>query len=291
MANEPIQFLYGPKENISKIQVGTPGRLFFTVITPDGDGQPEGHIYYDNGTQLVHLYGNDLDNLENKIDTLDAIVKSITGDESTDSIADMIDKAIKKLNINDLYNNKYEFFNLLPGAYVSTNGKEYRIFFKDETPWKKQSNDGSNPNYRSDRYYISMRAYAPSDDVVGFKEATATSITDTKLYGFTAEDFGGIDKYGRKYSIIWLPVAKEEAGDWTYSGDDSTDEKYKGWHYTVEWYDAAGNVVAADQIRINLANERNSITMLPTYLNDYATKKDLEEVEGNGGGVGTWEQF
>lgn len=289
MANEKIRMLYGPKERIPKVSEGADGagRLFFTVITSDGIGSPEGHIYYDNGEEIVHLYKTDIDSLETKIKAVEAVVAELTGDEIDESIADMIqnaiEEAVKNLNLESL-GKPYEFGSLLPGAYVTENGKEYRVCFKSDSAWKKQNNDGSNPNYDATKYYMSMKAYAPNSDVAGFKESAGKDkeITDPKLYHFIAEDFGGIDADGRKYSIIWLPVAENKGDSWNYFGNQSSNEKSVGWYYTVEWYDVNNNVVDSDQIRISLINEDVKPTLLPSYMGDYAKKEDIK-------GIGTTE--
>lgn len=272
---DKIQMLYGPKENLKNITAGTFGRLFFTVVTPENDqeGKPEGHIYFDNGKEIVHLYDTELTALEDKIKAVDAVVKSLTGDESDDSIADMIEKAIKQLNLEDLYTNKYEFGSLL-NARITNIGKEYRITFPSNTEWVEQSSN--NDKHDGNKFYISMKAYAPKG-AVKFKEDTKKKIEDPTVFDFK-DEFAGTDKYGRNYSIIWLPVASKEDGDWTYFGDQSKDGKYVGWYYTVEWYDGNENVIATDQIKINLDNDKNDITLLPSYMNDYAKKSDLQDV-------------
>jgi len=61
------------------------------------------------------------------------------------------------------------------------------------------------------------------------------------MYGFDGE-FAGIDEFGRKYSIVWLPVAayNAEADTWTYYGSMSNNDKCIGWYYSVEWFNAKG---------------------------------------------------
>lgn len=171
----------------------------------------------------------------------------------------------------------YDFFNLL-GARVNNIGKEYRIMFANDTAWQAQENDGSNKNYNAARYYFSMRAYAP-DGADGFREDTKATIEDKKIYHFTKEDFGGVDEYGRKYSVVWLPAAKFEDGKWTYFGAASSEEKYIGWDYSVEWVDAAGNVIGSDHIRINLSNESCHNNIMPSYMSDFVTQEDIEDIK------------
>lgn len=165
----------------------------------------------------------------------------------------------------------YSFSSLLDGARVGQHDKEYRLMFSKDTAWTKQKNDGSNKNYNANRYYVAMRAYAPDDSVVYFKEDTEKIITDDTMFDFNGP-FSGTDEYGRKYSVVWLPVAKydEDTDKWTYFGATSTNDKYIGWYYTVEWYNADKVCVASDTIRINLSNEECHNSIKPFYVSESA---------------------
>lgn len=153
------------------------------------------------------------------------------------------------------------------GTQVSYRDKEIRIMCPSDTEWKLQ-NVGAGGD--STKYYIGFKAYAPNDSVTGFKEDLAETISDETLYSFENNDFAGIDEYGRKYSICWLAVAAYDAGsgtgEWTYYGAGSSAQKYIGWYYSVEWYDAAGVKVASDTIRINLSNEECHNSIEPYYM-------------------------
>lgn len=172
---------------------------------------------------------------------------------------------------------KYDFSSLLEGTRISNQGKEYRIMFPADTEWKHQPNNGGD----KDNYYFAMRAYAPDNSVVGFKEATKDFIDDPKLYHFVAEDFGGVDEFGRKYSIVWLPAANydKETDAWTYYGARSGNGKYIGWYYSVEWYDENNKVVSSDTIRINLTNEECHNSTVPFYMNEYAKADEVHELQ------------
>lgn len=148
---------------------------------------------------------------------------------------------------------KYEISHKPVGTLVDYRDKEIRVMCPTDTAWAlQQSGEGADPS----KYYIGFKAYAPNDSVVSFKEDLAQTISDDTMYLFEGNDFAGIDAYGRKYSIVWLPVAKHNDNDtWSYYGANSTAGKFIGWYYSVEWYDAKGIKVAADTIRINLANE------------------------------------
>ena len=171
---------------------------------------------------------------------------------------------------------KYEITNgLFDDSRVLYRDGEIRVMYSKNTVFTKQNvGEGGDPN----RYYFGFRAYAP-EGAVGFKEDTDKVINNQTLYSFVDNPTAGTDKYGRKYSIVWLPAAAIEEDDrWTYFGDQSSREKYVGWYYSVEWYDANGKVIDSDCIRINLSNEDCHNSNLPYYMNDFATKLSIEEI-------------
>lgn len=99
------------------------------------------------------------------------------------------------------------------------------------------------------------------------------------MYYFVDNEFAGIDENGRKYSIVWLPVAKHNDDDtWTYYGANSTASKLIGWDYCVEWYDRNGICVASDLIRINLSNEGVHTSIEPYYMSGYVTDAELNNI-------------
>lgn len=143
--------------------------------------------------------------------------------------------------------------------------KELRVMCPADTQWKTQeSGEGAD----STLYYIGFRAFAPTEEVVSFKEDLQQSIGDDTMYYFENNDFAGIDEYGRKYSIVWLPVAQYNAtsDSWFYYGASSSAGRYIGWYYSVEWYDVKGALIGADTIRINLSNEKCHTWIEPYYM-------------------------
>ena len=184
-----------------------------------------------------------------------------------------LDKLIA-LDIPTTYGAAYEISNKPTGTLVNYNGKEIRVMCPADTEWALQ-NVGEGGD--SSKYYIGFKAYAPSSDVVSFKESLDKTMTDQTMYYFEGNDFAGIDANGRKYSIVWLPVAKHNDDDtWTYYGKNSTTDKLIGWNYCVEWYDAAGICIASDLIKINLANEDCARSIEPYYMSGYVTDAELE---------------
>lgn len=155
--------------------------------------------------------------------------------------------------------------------------KEIRVMCPKDTAWQLQ-NSGENAD--ASTYYIGFKAYAP-EAAVSFKEDLAEIITDNTMYYFENNDFAGVDQYGRKYSIVWLPVARYDASTqtWTYYGSMSTTSKFIGWFYSVEWYNAQGERIGADTIRINLSNEDCHTFIEPYYLGSINVNK-LVQTEG-----------
>lgn len=159
----------------------------------------------------------------------------------------------------------YEVFSKPEKTLVSIQEDEIRIMCANDTSWSLQSSGaGADPN----SYYIGLKIYAPSSDIYSFKEDLNEIILDPQMYYFTDNNFAGIDENGRKYSIVWLPVAKYDAASdsWTYYGEKSSNKKYIGWNYCVEWYNENGLLVASNSIRINLSNETCHYINEPYYM-------------------------
>lgn len=169
---------------------------------------------------------------------------------------------------------KYEVSNVPVGTLINYNEREIRICCPKNAVWTKQSVGASgDPNC----YYVTLKTYVYDDNVVGYKEHLGTQVDPEILTDLKT------DKYGR-YQLTWLGVAKyDEATDtWTYYGASSTKDKYIGWDYTIDWFDANGTMVASDSIRINLSNEDCHSSLKPYYgvseMTEVETKID-EAVE------------
>lgn len=171
---------------------------------------------------------------------------------------------------------KYKITNgLFNDTLVNYSENEIRVLYTEGSPFTLQnSGENANPNL----YYMGFKAYAPKE-ATHFKEDLSEKISDNTLYDFTGE-FAGVDSDGRKYSIVWLPVAKYDpvTTTWNYYGKQSTKDKYIGWFYTVEWY-KNDIVIETDTIRINLANSDCFNNNKSYYMGEYATKNALQAVE------------
>ena len=189
-----------------------------------------------------------------------------------------LDKLVA-LDIPTTYGAAYEISSKPTGTLVNYNGKEIRVMCPADTQWALQQVGAGGD---SSKYYIGFKAYAPASNVNSFKESLAKTMTDQTMYYFVNNEFAGIDSNGRKYSIVWLPVAKHNDDDtWTYYGANSTADKLIGWNYCVEWYDANGVCIASDLIRINLSNEDVHASIEPYYMSGYVTDAELKEAVDN----------
>ena len=220
----------------------------------------------------VESHGKEAANMATSIDTLYSLVGStsvaeqiaaaghITKAEAEETLLSKIEAAATLKHV------KYEISHKPVGTLVDYREKEIRVMCPADTQFTHQTG-GANAD--ANIYYIGFKAYAPAG-AVSFKEDTAETISDNTMYYFENNDYAGIDKYGRKYSICWLAVAKydEATQSWVRYGAKSTKEKYLGFYYSVEWYDANGVKIDSDCIRINLSNEECHNNIEPYYMSN-----------------------
>ena len=164
------------------------------------------------------------------------------------------------------------------GTLIDYFDKEIRIMCPADAEFTKQAvGVGGDAN----TYYITFKTYVPSDDVVGYIEHLGDQsdievLTDLKT-----------DEYGRKYQPTWLGVAKyDDATGWIYYGTNSSVDKYIGWNYQIDWYNADGMMVKSDAVRINLSNENCHNVIEPYYMGsmrkeiDIKIEEKIAEIEG-----------
>lgn len=224
----------------------------------------EGYIWDATNNKCVPMSKSaDLTALESQVAELETQVSNKVGAEDVDA---KIATALEGFETNTKYNVRYLVSSKPEGTLVDYRENEIRIMCPVDTAWKLQT---SGENADKNSYYIGVKIYAVSDEVVSFKEDLAQTISDDTMYYFVDNEFAGEDENG-KYSIVWLPVAHydETNGTWTYYGANSQDGKYIGWYYSVNWYDVNSKIVATDCIRINLANENCYSTIDPFYVSN-----------------------
>lgn len=235
---------------------------FASVLTPDDD-KVNTLMEIIN---FVESHGKEALNMASEIDALkDLVGLTPVADQIAAAKTEMENTLLSKVQAAaTLEHVKYEVSHKPVGTLVDYRDKEIRIMCAKDIKWTLQnSGDGADKN----TYYIGFKAYAPAG-AVSFKEDLAEIIADDTMYYFEGNDFAGVDVYGRKYSIVWLPVAKYDSTNdsWTYYGEKSNKDKYVGWYYASEWYDANGVKIGSDCIRINLSNEDCHNAIEPYYM-------------------------
>ena len=161
------------------------------------------------------------------------------------------------------------------GTLVDYRDHEVRIMCPTDAEFIKQEvGANGNPNM----YYMTFKAYAP-DGAVSFKEGDKGVIID-EMFGFDGPA-SGVDEFGRKYSVCWLALAMYDPNTdtWSYFGKNSTESKYVGWDYVVEWYNEDGRRIGFDSVRINLSNENCHYVSKPYYMNEVITTTEAEEIK------------
>ena len=167
---------------------------------------------------------------------------------------------------------KYEITSTPEGTLVNYGENEIRVMCPADAEFvKQQVGTGGDAN----TYYMTFKTYVPNDNVVGYIEHLGDQSDSEILTSFST------DEYGRRYQPTWLGIAKydETTGVWTYYGANSSTNKYIGWDYQIDWYDAEGVMIASDSIRINLSNEDCHSVIEPYYMAGYTTDAELDEVK------------
>lgn len=242
------------------------------LFVKDADGKPYVGWVDKDGKKVIVDNTTDLSGVEAEIATkADAAeVEKKIGEAANDAVASANSYTDGKVEaaINEHMVKKYEISSVPSGTLVDYREKEIRVMCPADTKWVKQ-NVGATGN--ANMYYMGFKAYAP-EGAVSFKEGDRGVIVD-EMFDFNG-DFAGTDEYGRNYSICWLALASynESADEWTYYGKTSSVNKYIGWTYVVEWYDADGVVIASDCIRINLSNESCHSSVEPYYVGTMKTE-------------------
>ena len=172
---------------------------------------------------------------------------------------------------------KYEISDVPAGTLIDYSDYEIRIMCPQDAKFVKQ-NVGTNGN--PNMYYMTFKAFAP-EGAVSFKEGDRGVIID-EMHDFNGPA-SGIDEFGRRYSVCWLSLASYNANTnaWNYFGKNSTEHKYIGWDYCVEWYNESGDKLGYDDIRINLSNENCHVINKPYYLANYATTAEVASVKNS----------
>lgn len=221
-------------------------------------------VYIWSGSQFIVISeSTDITEIKNRVAALEELVTAF--EEETAGFEEEIASKVDSAEADARYEPRmYEITSKPVGTLVDYFDKEVRVMCPTGTQFTKQ-NVGATGD--ANKYYMGFKVYAP-EGAVSFKEDDKAVIEDQTMYYFENNDFAGVDEFGRKYSILWLALASydEASGTWSYYGANSTVEKYIGWYYSVEWYDAEGVMIASDCIRINLSNEQCHSAIEPYYI-------------------------
>ena len=170
--------------------------------------------------------------------------------------------------INEHLVKKYEITSVPDGTLIKMSDVEIRIMCPVDTVWTKQ-NVGANgdPNC----YYATFKTYCYDDKVAGYIEHLGNQVDSEIQTTFST------DEYGRRFQQTWLALARydEVTDSWSYYGKNSSSEKFVGWDYRIDWFDADGKMLSSDNIRINLSNEQCHSFFEPYYIG--SIMKEVEE--------------
>ena len=205
----------------------------------------------------VETVKTNVDEIQTKVTDLeDELEKKVSAeevDEKVETALETVEHVYEKV--------KYEFTDTPTGTLVDYRDDEIRIMCPSDAVFTKQS-VGVGGDHNS--YYGTLKTYAPNDEAVGYIEHLGNQVDSEILTDLKT------DEYGRKYQPSWLALAKydESTDAWNYYGASSSEEKYIGWDYRIDWYIADGIMIASDSVRINLSNENCHFENKPYYVSN-----------------------
>ena len=245
---------FGMLENIDQALSNGVINAYDILFVKDVNGKPYvGWVDKDGNKVICKSSDVDLSGIEAEIANIESAMATKANAEEVDAkIAAAMDEHLTK---------KYEITDVPEGTLVDYREKEIRVMCPENSQFTKQNvGAGGDANC----YYMTFRTYVSNDNVVGYIEHLGDQVDGEILTDLKT------DEYGRKYQPTWLALAKyDEATDtWTYYGKNSSVDKYIGWDYQIDWYDANGEMISSDRIRINLSNEECHSEIKPYYWNE-----------------------
>lgn len=255
---------FGKSADVEKaLEQGLINEFDLLLLDGDTDKPKVGWIDKDGNTIIVTDEKADLTGLEEElaktnaaVEEVDAEVEAVTA--KVTEVETMVETKADEDAVAVSYERvKFEIADVPIGTLVDYRDKEIRVMCPSTTAWTKQAvGAGGDAN----THYVTLKTYAP-EGVTGYKEilsgqADPEILTDLKE-----------DAYGRRYQPTWLGVAKydEASATWSYYGANSSEEKYIGWDYAIEWY-KDDVLVQVDSVRINLSNEDCHGNIKPSYV-------------------------
>lgn len=247
------------------------------LFVKDEEGKPYvGWVSKDGQKEIVDPYA-EVAKLETQIESeLAAKVDAAEVDEKintavTDSVAsaNAYTNKVVEAAMDEHMTKKYEIADVPAGTLITYRENEIRICCPADSKWVKQAvGAGGDAN----SYYCTFKTYVPSDDAVGYIEHLGGQVDEEILTDFQ------VDEYGKRYQPSWLALAKYDASTdtWTYYGASSSQNRYIGWDYTIDWFNADGVMIASDSIRINLSNEDCHSSIEPYYVGNIMKEVDTK---------------
>lgn len=275
---------FGALENIDSAISSGKVDAYDILFVKDADGKPYIGWVDKDGNKVVVDDSEELAKLEASIETkanADDVEAELKLKANAEDVEEKLEKVAQdsvatakaytdgkvEAAVKEHLVKKYEVTDTPDGTLVNYREGEIRIMCPENSVFTKQSvGIGGDPNC----YYMTFKTYVFDDNIVGYREhlgnqSDSETLTDLKT-----------DKFGHRYQPTWLSIAKydEATGVWNYYGKNSSEEKFIGWDYRIDWYNANGVMVASDSVRINLANEGCYFTSEPYYVE--SIKKEID---------------
>lgn len=275
---------FGALENIDNAISSGKVDAYDILFVKDADGKPYVGWVDKDGNKVVVDDSEELAKLEASIETkanADDVEAELKLKANAEDVEEKLEKVAQdsvatakaytdgkvEAAVKEHLVKKYEVADTPDGTLVNYREGEIRIMCPENSVFTKQSvGIGGDPNC----YYMTFKTYVFDDNIVGYREhlgnqSDSETLTDLKT-----------DKFGHRYQSTWLSIAKydEATGVWNYYGKNSSEEKFIGWDYRIDWYNANGVMVASDSVRINLANEGCYFTSEPYYVE--SIKKEID---------------
>lgn len=270
MATERAKHAFGTLEKVDSALAAGTIDAYDILFVKDANGKPYVGWIDKEGQKVICDDAAEFAKMETQIATK----------VSADEVDAKIESALNEIECAPITYEKvkYEIVDAPVGTLIDYKEDEIRIMCPADAEYHLQA-VGSNGD--ANTYYVTLKTYCYNDNVVGYKEHLGNQV-DAEILTDLKED-----AYGRRYQPTWLGVAKydSESGVWSYYGANSSESRFIGWDYRIDWFDANGVMIASDSVRINLSNEGCHYTVEPYYVGkikkeiDTKIEEKIEEIQ------------
>lgn len=262
---QKAKFAFGQSSGIEAAKEAGKIDAFDLLLLDGNTDSPKVGWLDAQGNPIVIDHKADMAEMEVEID------KKLATKVSSEEVDSKIESALNEIECAPITYEKvkYEIVDAPVGTLIDYKEDEIRIMCPVDAEYHLQA-VGSNGD--ANTYYVTLKTYCYNDNVVGYKEHLGSQV-DAEILKDLKED-----AYGRRYQPTWLGVAKydSESGVWSYYGANSSESRFIGWDYRIDWFDANGVMIASDSVRINLSNEGCHYAVEPYYIGK--TKAEVEEM-------------